>query len=939
VPVDPAAYEVAADGVINFLIDALAAATAETDEKPAFDDPAGKLRAYLASDDKNLTLVQVANLFIAVGFKIHEKARVGMAEQDLGVGQFNEDVKAANAASERYALPQQISTAERALLDTSMVKHNSESGNLTTYPTKSKLFKMKIKNAGGSWSGQLEFTVRAPAKRVLAYYMGWMTLYGAKMNTGKFSIIERENDHCLFTKYEVEMPYPLKNRESISNSLWEQLGNGDYFVSQTSCSHPACPTSPDKVRMDLTRTFKLKQISASLTSVTLVGSMHLRGSFPASINSAVAIPVIKGLPPSVMLYFAATRPADEFDDGDSTELGQLVILRLYPHRGYPDILRKEVNELISVVNVLRSFQAKYRFLDEFLYHITMNKVKIGAAQTGFNVNTPLAALTTNGAGQIARSFSMLLMSNVNGEAAVDEFILTFPALEEMDFEYNWFKPTMVAVANELMSKVAYGVRVRACIGGSVSMLDLVSDTVIVVEYIATGRNRLAYLLIGMVAANMIFQLLVVWGQTRGLTENRWRTMMLQMLATVLFIKPGLDSWKVASGAEQLPGAVGSPLLEMMYCKGGEMVFEAVPGMILQFFAILMTKNRSTMAVVSLLISAASTGLTATTLFFDVDVDPGARKRNPAWVGAVPDQGRGLAFASAFTFCTLHVMAKGAATALLYMVNPLFLVIYIAVDYGLLFIYMAVRKDLVFFAPMPPAATLITSPIFKTLSKVAADFSGSPSTRLPMLLGGSYYIFNQFSAQASVLIAVHLYNLEMAAVPDSEKIAADKLWMMAGLLVGSWFVSVLFFLTRIVTPSHRHTFWSPVSGRQCVQEKYTKGTTDEGMLTIFSCSRLLWESDIGSEVMEFTLQNWGRWERDKPSWFTAKIKAEVPDEYIPKEHLAQLGGANRIRRGSAAGSVRESFRLVEAFGNVEEEEEEVVEEEVVEEEAMMDEGVV
>ena len=63
-------------------------------------------------------------------------------------------------------------------------------------------------------------------------------------------------------------------------------------------------------------------------------------------------------------------------------------------------------------------------------------------------------------------------------------------------------------------------------------------------------------------------------------------------------------------------------------------------------------------------------------------------------------------------------------------------------------------------------------------------------------------------------------------------------------------------------------------------------------------------------MEFTLQNWARWERDKPVWFTPLVKASVPDEYIPKEFLASLGGANRMRRGSAGGSVRESFRMIE-----------------------------
>ena len=139
----------------------------------------------------------------------------------------------------------------------------------------------------------------------------------------------------------------------------------------------------------------------------------------------------------------------------------------------------------------------------------------------------------------------------------------------------------------------------------------------------------------------------------------------------------------------------------------------------------------------------------------------------------------------------------------------------------------------------------------------------------------------------------------------------------------------------------------------MQAYFFEGATDERKMEIFGCNKLLWESGIGSKVMEFTLQNWARWERDKPRWFTSEVKAKVPDEYIPREFLAGLGGANRMRRGSAAGSVRESFRMIEADAGVEEVdgvEEDVVEEvieEVMEEleekekekEVTMEEGVV
>jgi hypothetical protein len=51
---------------------------------------------------------------------------------------------------------------------------------------------------------------------------------------------------------------------------------------------------------------------------------------------------------------------------------------------------------------------------------------------------------------------------------------------------------------------------------------------------------------------------------------------------------------------------------------------------LQLIALLKAKDKGTAAIISILISTSSTALTATTLFWDVDTDPGVRRRNLDW---------------------------------------------------------------------------------------------------------------------------------------------------------------------------------------------------------------------------------------------------------------------------------------------------------------------
>ncbi|GMI19044.1 hypothetical protein TeGR_g4044 [Tetraparma gracilis] len=572
-------------------------------------------------------------------------------------------------------------------------------------------------------------------------------------------------------------------------------------------------------------------------------------------------------------------------------------------------MNEKILDEIRTTNVLRSAQAKYRFFDEFLFHIIRNAMKRGAVQTKFTVKTPLVALTANEAGRIARSLVSIIMANATAEAAVDEFVMTFPALGELDREYRWFRSMMEAIATELMDKVAYGVKARAAIGAGASFGDMVSDAYMVKVYLDTGRPGTAYALLGMVGACLFFQVTVNYLQNHNLKKNKWKTMFFETLAIVSFVKPGIDAYRVASGAESPLGATVDPLTAMVYNKAGELVFEAVPGLVLQLVAVLTTEEVTTSAYVSLLISTASAALTGTTMFWDIDTDPGTRKRNPDWIGLVPDLGRGTAFATVFVICALQIFAKAAATALLVVTNSAWLWYYVFGDHGLHFAYRIARRDFVFFAPAPASVSYTIAPVFRVMLKTVCDFTGSPLLRLPLLLGGSYYTWCLASSQVSVFAAVFLYGRYAEPPEGVNKLDARFLWTGAIALAGAWLCAFLFFAFRIAVPKYRHTLWSSTSGRQCVHDYFYKGKDEESKFWIFNRNLLLWENDIGEEVKLWVGENWARWKEEKPVWFKVEM---VPDQFIPAVELEQLGH-NRKRRGSAAGSVRESFREVEGGG--------------------------
>jgi hypothetical protein len=136
---------------------------------------------------------------------------------------------------------------------------------------------------------------------------------------------------------------------------------------------------------------------------------------------------------------------------------------------------------------------------------------------------------------------------------------------------------MLGISTELRAQVPYGVKLRAYLGAGVSAADALSDVYMINEFSKMGNTGAAHGLLAMVGANLAVQMLIVYLQTQGLKKNKGKTVLFEMLSVVTFAKPGVDAYRVASGAEQLPGASVGPLKEMLFTKCGELFFEAIPG--------------------------------------------------------------------------------------------------------------------------------------------------------------------------------------------------------------------------------------------------------------------------------------------------------------------------------------------------------------------------
>jgi hypothetical protein len=798
------------------------------------------------------------------------------------------------------------------------------------YKTSSKLIKGKFCHSDHRVLVRIEGEIRAPLNHVVGYLNRVNQQYWDVLNADDDSITKDAiidvTPRSQVMRSMLLFPYPWFDRDAVVNIAWEKIAEGTFHYAAVSITHPEFPESPDYVRATFARSASIVAISPTLTRLVITSKAKLGGNVPRRINDAITVPAATRTPINAMQYFSDVRSPEAYTADDSRELGKLVIYRLHKVRNNREELRKAISKMITHNDAMRRFQAKYNFLDEILFYVVRNKIgemgpedkadSIGKSSSvvgkilrmkSSNVTSGALELTRSNAAGIGRGFTLVLLANTLSDAAVDEWVNKFPALLEVSEEFPWFKQMMEGIAAELLAQTPFGLKFRAYSRAAISMLDMVSDVYVANEMMNDDQKKLATILLAMICANVLLQLMAVWLQNMSVKRTNNNMFLLrECLYVVTFVKPGVEANRVSLGQEKAPGAAFTMMEEMAYGRTIELFTEAVPGIVLQSISLIKSKKKSKAAVISLLISAASAALTSASITYDIDTSPVERKCDPDLFGVVPDTGRGEAFTVMFSLSALQVIAKGNSVALLGVTSMPWLMYYLGVDMLLWLLYKVVTRDLIYFAPLPSIAAVPFSIIVRIMAKVMADFTGLQVLHIATQLGGAYFSFNMVMNFASVPVISYLY-LEYAEVETggAEKLNATVLWSFSIGVVIVWAVLFGYFLTCIVAPKFRKSFWSSQTGWRRSESIFVDNADNERRIRIFSENVLLW-SGVKEDVKAWTMANWESWEMDKPAWFTPNLIAGIPDEFIPLRFLAILGRA-RARRGSAAGSVRESMR--------------------------------
>jgi len=135
------------------------------------------------------------------------------------------------------------------------------------------------------------------------------------------------------------------------------------------------------------------------------------------------------------------------------------------------------------------------------------------------------------------------------------------------------------------------------------------------------------------------------------------------------------------------------------------------------------EGAGTYALLSIGVSALTTGFTSAMIAFDMDVDNDRRKYQPKLYGYIPEDNsaRHRCLALMTLISTLHNLSRSLGCALLAATNVELLVIFVCGEMGFYFAYKVIRGDFWYWIRLDGFASLLGSFNCRLVSKVISDY--------------------------------------------------------------------------------------------------------------------------------------------------------------------------------------------------------------------------
>jgi hypothetical protein len=297
------------------------------------------------------------------------------------------------------------------------------------------------------------------------------------------------------------------------------------------------------------------------------------------------------------------------------------------------------------------------------------------------------------------------------------------------------------------------------------------------------------------------------------------------------------------------------------------------------------EGHQTFALVSLIISSLSAGFTSATITYDYDTGVQRRRDEPEMYGMVPRGQRGtFAFVAMVINSAILLLLKGIGVSLALDFVPWPFLAWVVVDWCGYIAQRSLRRDLVSYWNVGGGSAIFFDAGALVLYKLIVDSTGVVQFRVPGILGGVYW---SFSVIASTLTTPIL----CVVVATMEGSPDDFIFKTVACLGATWVATALLMYTMF-DRRYRHTFTSTETCSEWVRGLFVHGELESRRMKIHTKRRRLWLS-IRGDVKTWTLERWGDFEAQQPSWFDDGLIGQVDRDMIPPYFLKRMQSGLRI----------------------------------------------
>jgi len=332
------------------------------------------------------------------------------------------------------------------------------------------------------------------------------------------------------------------------------------------------------------------------------------------------------------------------------------------------------------------------------------------------------------------------------------------------------------------------------------------------------------------------QSIVVYGQNAK--KSRARQVKEQLIVFSL-LKPGVDAWRsaTATALSREEDATIDPRTELTFSRCIELVFESIPGTVLQLAALIHAKEVDNVVYFALTSSIVTAGSVSAYISWDWDVDKEARKMVPSFYGYIPKKSlsrKVIVAISLFVGSVCCLLVRSLACVCLAQKGLDVVAAVLASEMLIFFVAKAAVGDFMFWTPNYGIVGYLFAFLARFMSKILVDWTFLVQARIPTELGGVGFCWS--------LVSTVVIDLASATTIDDIQSPFEKS-TLKNVMIGSsigLLVSFAVFLCSI-DQKYLGTFISAKMGRIHIQEHFTKNEEDKKKISILACNEHRWKA--------------------------------------------------------------------------------------------------